>query len=276
MSNVLEVKTMNRQQRRLQKKNLEWINSLSSDKQEIINRVVQDRAAAMNLAEMINFQMAFSAAIITLCEDKFTMNDIQEFIVLANKYCEDRTYIKKFGKDWIQEMEKKREEIRKEMKKLFESGIKTQNAMVKAIKKQFKDIPQKDIVVIYKEIKDELSGVKVKDMEESRKDVEDALAYIFDDKKETGKIEQQDLVKNKKDENKEEIKEIKEMSKLKVVKKELELQGEYGTYIVKDNVVTAPTGEEFKSAEDIEKYEKEMMAAFARKMTELKDVMQYI
>ncbi|WP_338627648.1 hypothetical protein QJR52_07125 [Clostridium baratii] len=284
MSNALEVKTMNRQQRRRHEQLIAWVNSLSKDKQAIIDSVVRERAAAMNLAEMVNFQMSFSAALITLHEDKFNMNDIQEIVVLANKYADDREYIRKYGKDWMIMFEKQREEMKKEMKKLYESGTKSQNSMVKSIKaeKKFKDISQKDIVVVFKELKDELSGVKVKDMEENRKDVEDALAYIFNDKKEEESLELKVIPKDIEigDKavvlDKEENKEVKKMSKLKVIKKELELQGEYGTYIVKDNVVKAPTGEEFKSAEDIEKYEKEMMAVFARKMTELKDVLQYV
>lgn len=284
MSNALEVVTMNRQQRRAYQKTIDWVNSLSKDKQEIIDRVVRERAAAMNLAEMVNFQMSFSAALITLHEDKFTMNDIQELVVLANKYADDREYIRKYGKDWMIMFEKQREEMKKEMKKLYESRTKSQNAMVKAIKaeKKFKDIPQKDIVVVFKELKDELSGVKVKDMEESRKDVEDALAYIFDDKKEDGNLEHKDIPKNIEIEDKaivldkEENKEVKKMSKLKVIKKELEIEGEYGIYKVKDNTVISPNGKEFKSVEEIGKYEKEKIAEFARTMTELKDVLQYV
>lgn len=47
MGNALEVKEMNRQQRRAYKKTTEWINSLSKDKKEIIENYATGRAKEM-------------------------------------------------------------------------------------------------------------------------------------------------------------------------------------------------------------------------------------
>lgn len=266
--NALEVKTMNRQQRRRHEQLIAWVNSLSKDKQTIIDSVIRERAADITLANMVNFQMSFSAALITLYEDKFNMNDIQELIILANRYAEDKTYINRFGDEWVSMFEKQKENMKKEMTKLFEEGVKSQNAMVKFIKKNkdFKDIPQKDIVVVFKELKDEIAGIKIKDMEESKLDVDKALDYIFSNEKKED---------HKKEIIKEEIKEDKEMSKLKVLKKEITLEGEFGVYTVDETGLKS--GEKhFKDIKDIDNFEKEEIAALARRINELKSAMAYI
>ena len=41
MANALEVKTMTRQQKRQQERLVKWVNTLSKDKQAIINRVFE-------------------------------------------------------------------------------------------------------------------------------------------------------------------------------------------------------------------------------------------
>lgn len=185
MSNVLEKTTMSRQQRRQRERLVKWINTLSKDKQAIINRVVEERAKQRFDNNFGNYIVSVMAALEIKFGDSINMNDIQEVVIMANILDKDKFYMKYEGDDWMKKLDIDTELMKKEIEKLFQNGIASQNSMVREIKKdrKFKDIPIKDIVVIFKEIKDENKGIKLKEMNEAEKEIEKKLAYIFSDEK---------------------------------------------------------------------------------------------
>ena len=189
MSNALEVKTMSRQQRRQQERLVKWVNTLSKDKQAIINRVVEERAKQRFDNNFGNYIVSVMAALEIKFGDSINMNDIQEIVVLANILDKDKFYMKYEGDDWMKKLDIDTELLRKEMEKKFNSGITSQNSIVKEIRKdeRFKNIPIKDIVIIFKEIKDKAKGIKLKEMQETEKEINEKVAYILSDEKPRGK-----------------------------------------------------------------------------------------
>lgn len=189
MSNALEVKTMTRQQKRQQERLVKWVNTLSKDKQAIINRVVEERINKNLNNNLGNYIASFMAALVLKFGDSINMNDIQEIVVLANTLDKDKFYMKYEGDDWMKKLDIDTELLKKEMEKKFNSGITSQNSMVKEIRKdeRFKNIAIKDIVIIFKEIKDRAKGIKLKEMQETEKEINEKVAYILSDEKPRGK-----------------------------------------------------------------------------------------
>lgn len=189
MANALEVKTMTRQQKRQQERLVKWVNTLSKDKQAIINRVVEERINKNLNNNLGNYIASFMAALVLKFGDSINMNDIQEIVVLANTLDKDKFYMKYEGDDWMKKLDIDTELLRKEMEKKFNSGITSQNSMVKEMHKdeRFKNIAIKDIVIIFKEIKDKAKGIKLKEMQETEKEINEKVAYILSDEKPKGK-----------------------------------------------------------------------------------------
>ena len=285
MGNALEVKTMNRQQRRSYEKNMsktiKWINSLTQDQLKIIKKMTDDKAQELNYLRLSELQTDIGAAIIAL-QPQISVNDIQRILVLANEYArQSEEFVNKYGKEWLNVIKEKHDPIKEEIKKLYENGVHAQNSIIKEIKKikDFKEIPQKDIVIIFKEFKEELEGKEIKEINSSDEKVQDALNYIFkdEDKKENKemanvKIKGKTIPKELKMEDKKE--EIK-APKLKIVERKLKVEGEYSSYLVDGNTVI--NGEKkFNSIQDVDKYEQEKILELAKQITELKAVFQMI
>lgn len=189
MANALEVKTMTRQQKRQQERLVKWVNTLSKDKQAIINRVVEERINKNLNNNLGNYIASFMAALVLKFGDSINMNDIQEIVVLANTLDKDKFYMKYEGDDWMKKLDIDTELLKKEMEKKFNSGITSQNSIVKEMRKdeRFKNIAIKDIVIIFKEIKDKAKGIKLKEMQETEKEINEKVAYILSDEKPKGK-----------------------------------------------------------------------------------------
>ena len=143
---------MSRQQRRQQERLVKWVNTLSTDKQEVINRVVEERAKQRFDNNYGNYVVSVMAALELKFGDSINMNDIQEIIVMANILDKDKFYMKYEGDDWMKKLDKDTELLKKEIEKHFKNGITSQNSIVKEIRKdeRFKNIAVKDIVVIFK------------------------------------------------------------------------------------------------------------------------------
>ena len=189
MANALEVKTMTRQQKRQQERLVKWANTLSKDKQAIINRVFEERINKNLNNNLGNYIASFRAALVLKFGDSINMNDIQEVVVMANILDKDKFYMKYEGDDWMKKLDIDTEMLKKEMEKKFNSGITSQNSIVKEMHKdeRFKNIAIKDIVIIFKEIKDKAKGIKLKEMQETEKEINEKVAYILSDEKPRGK-----------------------------------------------------------------------------------------
>lgn len=286
MGNALEVKEMNRQQRRAYEKNMDktfkWIKSLTKDQLRIIEKMTDDKAQELNYLRLSELQTEIGAAMIAL-QPQISVNDIQRILVLANEYArQSEEFVNKYGKEWLNVVREKHDPIKAEIKKIYESGVHTQNSIIKEIKKinEFKEIPQKDIAIIFKEFKEELEGNEIKEINSSDKKVQDALNYIFKDEVEkeneqmaNAKIKEKTIQKELKSEDKKE--EIKATPKLKIVERKLKIEGEYHSYLVDGNTVISGD-EEFNSIQDVDEYEKKKIEEFTKEITELKEVFKMV
>lgn len=292
MSNALEVKTMNRQQRRAHQKNIEWINSLNRDKQELINKVVQDRAKEISrevereslcvLMEQIGTSITGA---LVLLNDDVSMTYIENFLEVFDEFLtENVDFVKTEGKNWKMKLEKMEPKVLEKVESLLKQGV-LKKTLVEEVRKEFPSLTKGQIFNAYKLAKDRITDEEEK---KNTKEItsEDAVKYVFADEENKDEgleyLEYKEIPKDIKIEDKiiaiskEEVKEVKKVSKLKVIKKEIELEGEYGAYRVSDGMAINHKNEVFKSLEDVEKYEKAEIERFARKMSELKEVMQYI
>lgn len=228
---------MNRQQKRKQERNIAWVNSLSKEKQEIINSVVEARAADISLSNIINFQTGMLAAITIKAENIFNYNDLQEIMVLGNALSKDNKLKEEYRKEWMFMLDDLRPELINKIEELFEKGVTSQAKIIGEVKKikKFSKISNKDIVLIFKEVKDSKKGLKIKEPEEVKDDVSKAIDYIFS----------------------EEIQDKKEAETEKDEVKLINSDFINGNQCIKDNKVTGILeGEFFKVDTDIEELNK--------------------
>lgn len=183
MGNALEVKTMNRQQRRKQMKNIEWLNSLSKDKQEIINMVVQERAKEMARKSgelgmdilLDNIGTSISAALIYTFDS--SEKEIGEFLdIFDNMLDENVKFVKREGKDWKMKLEKIEPKVLELVEKLLKEGV-TKKDLVEKVRCKYPELTSGQIFNAYK-----ISKEKIK--EENKKNeltIDQAVDYIFKD-----------------------------------------------------------------------------------------------
>lgn len=184
VSNALEVKTMNRQQRRKQMKNIEWLNSLSKDKQEIINMVVQERAKEMARKSgelgmdilLDNIGTSISAALIYTFDS--SEKEIGEFLdIFDNMLDENVKFVKREGKDWKMKLEKIEPKVLELVEKLLKEGV-SKKDLVGKVRDEYPELTRGQIFNAYK-----ISKEKIKEENEKTElTVDQAVDYIFKDK----------------------------------------------------------------------------------------------
>lgn len=181
VSNALEVKTMNRQQRRKQMKNIEWLNSLSKDKQEIINMVVQERAKEMARKSgelgmdilLDNIGTSISAALIYTFDS--SEKEIGEFLdIFDNMLDENVKFVKREGKDWKMKLEKMEPKVLELVEKLLKEGV-SKKDLVEKVRGEYPKLTKGQIFNAYK-----ISKEKIKEENEKKElTVDQAVEYIF-------------------------------------------------------------------------------------------------
>ena len=156
MGNALEVKTMNRQQRRKQMKNIEWLNSLSKDKQEIINMVIQERAEEITRKSgklgmdilLDNIGTSISAALIYKFDS--SEKEIGEFLdVFDNMLDENVKFVNREGKDWKMKLEKMEPKVLKLVEKLLKEGV-SKKDLVEKVRCEYPKLTSGQIFNAYK------------------------------------------------------------------------------------------------------------------------------
>jgi hypothetical protein len=267
-------------------KAFKWVNSLSGERVEYIKEFAkwQSKKDMKNILDVLDRCM--SAAIVNVLDiDWSTIEEIQENLV---HFLEDDT--KKMGENkeiygGIEMATKKINEqeklVEKRVNELIDQGLK-QKEMVKTLSIDFPMLSKAMITNAIKRVKSE-----------RLENTEEAAKYILEDSKELKKeIEKEDAKKianevarqiekelAKEDhiaevgqmveESKEEVKDEKAMSKLKI--KKVELEGEFGSYIREGNKVIA--GEiTFNSVEELEEYQRKEIELFNRRMEEIREV----
>ena len=288
MGNALEVKTMNRQQRRAHKKMVEWLKSLSKDKQKIIDNYATERAKEMlHRSEelgmdmlLTNIDTSISATLINLFD--IDRKGIETFLKVFNEILDENVdFTKNEGKDWKMKLEKIEGNVIEKAAEVIKEDKDKHNYKVK-MKELFPKLTVGQLFNAYKLAEERL--------EDTKNDVDEALDYIFAEKQKevvkevtenvdkeikemaNVKIKGKTIPKELKIENeKEEIK----APKLKIVERKLKVEGEYSSYLVDGNTVI--NGEkEFNSIQDVDKYEQEKILELAKQITELKAVFQMI
>lgn len=140
---------------------------------------------------------------------------------------------------------------------------------VETIMKKFK-VGEKIARQCYEKWKDAYCqpNLTEEDIKDLKKEIKAKNHEIYKSKQEKNKKETKKEIEK---EVQEEVKEEKKMSKLRVIKKVMEVEGEFGKYLIDGNVITK--GEEkFSSVADIDKYEKEEISKFEQQMAELREV----
>ena len=262
-------------------KAFKWINSLSGERVGYI-REFADWQSKKDMKNTLNvLDRCMSAAIVNVLDIDWTV--IQEIQDNMIHFLEEDT--KKMGENKeiygglematkkINETEK---DVEKRVNELIDQGVK-QKEMVQILSMDFPMLSKAMITNAIKRVKSE-----------RLENTEDAAKYILEDNKELKEeakeiaekvvanlekeLEKEDHIAEVGqmiEESKEEIKEEKIMSKLKV--KRIELEGEFGSYIREGDKVTA--GEiTFNSLEELEEYKKKEIELFNRRMEEIKEV----
>lgn len=176
------------------------------------------------------------------------------------------------AKKKMMDMEK---EVRKVAEDLVNKGINQKDA-VEILVGKFPKLSKSMVTNAYKKIKEEIKEVKKVDSNvQAIKEklgtpsTENEKEIIFESKEEEAAAKE---ILNIIDEGKEE-KTMNNTSKLKI--KRMEIEGKNGTYLVEDGKVKL-TGDgqviEFKNKDELEKYRKEEMERFERRIAEFREV----
>lgn len=260
---------MNRQQRRKMEREKDaaakTISKFSSKEIEIIESITNAKADEKfkdRMAEVEEIMSrCVSAYFIELFPDKSWQDIFNIENGLAKLMVEDtekwRRLLEgkdgKMGKKVLKELEEK---VRNSAKDLIEKDEKQKEA-IEILVNLYPMLSRACVTTAYKKVKSELAI----DKEVKNSEVEKATEYIF------GEDNQQELKEEVQDMKKEEVR----VSNLKVVKKVLEVEGEFGTYTVNENGIT--TGEEnFKSVEDLRKYKEKELKLFEMRCNEIEEV----
>lgn len=262
-----------------------WINSLSHEKTELI-RIFTDSQINKDRKNMLNIlDRCVSAALInTLDLDMSTIKKVE--IDMVNFIEDDTKKIRENKEIYgglemaIKKIDEQEKLIEKRVNELINEGTK-QNEMVKILTKEFPVLSKAMITNAIKRIKSE-----------RLKKTDDAAKYILEDNKKIKEkimIDAKEIAKKVADnleeelekeyhiaevsqmikENEKEVKEKKQMPKLKV--KRMEVDGEFGSYVREGNKVIA--GDiTFNSLEEAENYYKKEIEILTNKIQEIKEV----
>lgn len=164
MGNVLEVTTMNRNQRRRHKKVVEWISSLSKDKQEILNRVVEERAeekarkdigmATTRLLEQV--ETAICGSIVKNLPDSITFDQILDVLKDFDTFLiQNGDFVKEHGEDWKMVLKKVEPKIVGRMESLLREGS-SKKEIVEKMRKEFPNIKDSHVFNAFKSAQEKL------------------------------------------------------------------------------------------------------------------------
>ncbi|MEW8993085.1 hypothetical protein [Clostridium sp.] len=175
------------------------------------------------------------------------------------------------------QIEKITKEVREKCEELIKNGMNQSKSLV-ILESKFPTLSKAMLVNAYKKVKKEMK----EDVTQEEKEVIEAAEYIFPEIKEEKAVVAENATTEIKEESKEETKvevkpeskkeeEPKVESKLKVVSKEIIVEGEFGKYSIDQVGVTV--GElQFTSIADVEEYKADELAAFEKRIAEIKQV----
>lgn len=256
------------------KKNIPLEDKIKAIDPEVMAVIREERArAVVECSERIMQQVdtCYTAAIINQNADAFTLLDLEEIRLNADKYLiENGDFIKELKGEWKNYLNKVDLEVGERIFELLEDK-KTQLDIFKIIKKEYPKLKSSHINVAFKSAKTEwLKPSLVIPISPAELEKEIMLNKVKFDK--GGKDMQKIITNGKSVPVKKEVK-VKEVAEVKspftVKSKEIVLQGEHNEYKIYDNILESGNIV-FRSKEDIENYEKSELDHFKDVMAELK------
>ncbi|WP_242974170.1 hypothetical protein [Clostridium cagae] len=262
---------MNRVERRREERDsitlLKWIKTLSSEKNLLINNYINQKVDKMVWSINQALDTCIAAALID--KKDLSITEITELIIRANEYMKDsEKFLSEYGEDWIMKINELKPKIIEMSRSLLEKDF-NQADSVKLLKKEFKDVPTKDLVYIFKETKEEWCKKCAELTKDDREKIK-AKNKAYKEKQKTSNVITHKEVEKPVETNKKAIEDT-----FRIISKEITLEGKFGIYKITKNGVQAGK-EYFKDLEALEAYKKEELKAFNAKIDEIKATFAYM
>ena len=277
-------RTQRRAKERELKENIKLMKSFNPAQLRLIEAVTSERAkleCEQQISRYITIMDTCLSAYMYLKDESITEDEVLKELkiiddlvteyrdILNNIYKENR------GNDEMaaKQIEKITKEVREKCEELVKNGMNQSKALV-ILETQFPTLSKAMLVNAYKKVKKEMKET----ITQEEKEVIEAAEYIFPEIKEEKTVVAENTTTEIKEESKVEVKqeskkeeESKVESKLKVVSKEIIVEGEFGKYSIDQVGVTV--GElQFTSIADVEEYKADELAAFEKRIAEIKQV----
>lgn len=273
------------------KENIKLMKSFNPAQLRLIDAVTSERSkleCEQQIARYITIMDTCITAYMYLKNEKMTEDEaITELKIIDDLVTEYRDvlndiYKENRGNDEMasKQIEKITKEVREKCEELIKNGMNQSKALV-ILGTQFPTLSKAMLVNAYKKVKKEMKeDVTQEGITEEEKQIIAAAEHIFPEIKEepkepvvaentTTEIKEESKVEVKPESKKEE--EPKVESKLKVVSKEIIVEGEFGKYSIDQVGVTV--GElQFTSIADVEEYKADELAVFEKRIEEIKQV----
>lgn len=256
------------------KENIKLMKSFNPAQLRLIDAVTSERSkleCEQQISRYITIMDTCLSAYMYLKDEYITEDEVlKELKIIDDLVTEYRDvlndiYKENRGNDEMatKQIEKITKEVREKCEELIKNGMNQSKALV-ILESKFPTLSRTMLVNAYKKVKKEMKeDVTQEGMTEEEKQIIAAAERIFPEIKEEAKA----YVKpeSKKEE------EPKVESKLKVVSKEIIVQGEFDKYKIDQVGVTV--GElQFTSIADVEEYKADELAAFEKRIAEIKQV----
>lgn len=277
-------RTQRRAKERELKENIKLMKSFNPAQLRLIEAVTSERAkleCEQQISRYITIMDTCLSAYMYLKDESITEDEVLKELkiiddlvteyrdILNNIYKENR------GNDEMaaKQIEKITKEVREKCEELVKNGMNQSKALV-ILETQFPTLSKAMLVNAYKKVKKEMKET----ITQEEKEVIEAAEYIFPEIKEEKTVVAENTTTEIKEESKVEVKqeskkeeEPKVESKLKVVSKEIIVQGEFDKYKIDQVGVTV--GElQFTSIADVEEYKADELVAFEKRIAEIKQV----
>ena len=282
--NVLETKNMNRQQRRQAKKQLEWVNSLTPEKQKIIDTLIELEVKKTLGLLISQVETCICATIIENFENldgEITYDKINKLLKDFDDYLvENGKFVRENG-DWEMKVKELEPKLVERIEGLLEEKI-TQKKIIEMMKKEFTELTSSHIRNAFQQAKENVKARK----EEAKKDnviddlttTEEAVNYIFADElqKEKEQEEEPAPVKKENKKKKEEKGEGEMIIKGKTIPKELEIKGVEPVETDIKGLLNAKLKQTKDNVEKMEKDLKELELKLGKSIVDVEKLQQAI
>ena len=284
--NVLETKNMNRQQRRQAKKQLEWVNSLTPEKQKIIDTLIELEVKKTLGLLISQVETCICATIIENFENldgEITYDKINKLLKDFDDYLiENGKFVRENG-DWEMKVKELEPKLVERIEGLLEEKI-TQKKIIEMMKKEFTELTSSHIRNAFQQAKENVKARK----EEAKKDnviddlttTEEAVNYIFADELQKEKEQEEEPapapVEKENKKKKEEKGEGEMIIKGKTIPKELEIKGVEPVETDIKGLLNAKLKQTKDNVEKMEKDLKELELKLGKSIVDVEKLQQAI